>query len=458
MKTTKLLLAGVLAMGLIHTASAVTEIRLTGSTAFRSAVVNSIEDILNSDYVWASANGAANGNQQVFIGTTKTGSIQVIIKTSWSGSAGGVFSLATNSAAGQPFSVDPTGVSFSPAAGTIGGVALTHAAGAVIPAGSITESHTADVALSDAFASTTPYTGAGFTALKDTIVGIVPFEFVAASYSPDGSTLVAGAYPGVTDISTDQAQALLGGGLALNQFTSNPADQAVFVQCIGRDHDSGTRIGALYDTQYLGDIYGNPTDGFNDSVLQYIPNGATVGATQFAAQSPGTGLITSLSPWPVESVLGGSRPLGSEGFFSGGNVAKAIARGVDITQGNYVIAYLGMSDANTVNPGTGYSYTDGGGRTATVTPSQNALTFNGYYPGTAAHPFGPPYTNIIQGKYTFWGYEHYLYATSFSGTPKTVADQISSQLTTEADFQGIGVLLSAMNSSRAGDGLTVTSP
>ncbi|HZP60801.1 MAG TPA: hypothetical protein VFB27_10805 [Opitutaceae bacterium] len=452
-------------MGCIQVASAFTEIRLTGSTAFRSATINSIQAILNPDYVWGGNPSATGGaNQQVFVGTTKVGGIQVVIKTAWAGSAGGVFAVATPAPAVQPFIIDPTGVSFSPAAGTVGGIALTHA-GVAIPNSDTTESHLADVALSDAFAASTPFHG---VTLKDTIVGVVPFEWVKGAYTPDGTvaSAVAGGYPGVTNINTDQAQELIGGGLALNQLTGVAADNAIVAQMVGRDHDSGTRIGYIYDSQVLGCIFGAPTDGFTDPILQYLPQGngvtgtnATVGATQFDPQSAGTGVISGLVPWPVESVVGESRPLGSEGFFSGGNVKNTLNRPVDTSAGNYIISALGMGDANGVNPDpTGVTYVDGAGVTNTIHPSLNALTFNGNFPGTAAHPFAPPYVNIEQGKYNFWGYEHYLYATSLAGSVKTVADQISGQLTTEADFGGVGELLSHMNASRATDGAPITSP
>jgi len=469
MKKTKLLTAGLFAMLALNVAFAQTEIRLTGSTAFRKATVNSIQNILNSDYVWGSTGGSGGGaNQQVFVGTTKTGSVNVIIKCSWSGSAGGIQSLAENIPAGQPFIIDPTGVTFSPAAGSVGGITLTHA-GANIPTGSdISESHTADVALSDAFAATTPFTGTGFTALKDTVVGIVPFAWVKGAYTPDGTTAsaVAGGYPGVTNISLEQAQELIGGGLNLNQFTGNPSDNAIFVQLVDRDHDSGTRIGYIYDSQYLGDIFGKPTDGYSDGILQYLPQGngttgtsATVGATQFASQSAGTGVISGLAPWPSETVIGETRASGNEGFFSGGTVASVLNRPCDTSQGNYIIASLGFGDSPSVNPGAGYSYTDGAGNVSTITPSQNCITYDGYYPGTPAHPFGPPYVNIEQGIYASWGYEHFLYASSLgAGNLKTVADQIATQLKSEADFGGVGDLLSRMNASRATDGAPITSP
>lgn len=462
MKTIKLIMAGALAMGCIQVASAFTEIRLTGSTAFRSATVNSIQQILNSDYVWGGNPSAATGaNQQVFVGTTKVGGIQVVIKTAWAGSVGGVYAVAVPGAnAVQPFITDPTGVSFSPAAGTVGSTVLTHA-GVTIGAGDTTEAHATDVALSDVFVNSTPFHGAGFITLKDTHVGVVPFEWCKGAYTSSGSGNVAGGYPGVTNIALDQAQELIGGGIALNQLTGVSADNSVFAVFVGRDHDSGTRGTYLAD-QLI-------PDAFNAGVIQYQVDGGALpavdGSTQFQTQSAGSGTIESVFPWPVETVIQGggvyaeNRPSGNEGFFSGGNVKNVLNRFCDTDAGNYIVSCLGMGDANGVNPDpVGVSYTDGAGIVNTIHPSLNALTYQGVYPGTAAHPFAPPYTNIYQGKYTAWGYEHYLYATTLAGSVKTVADQISTQLTKEADFGGVGVLLSQMNASRGGDGQPVTSP
>jgi hypothetical protein len=463
MKTIKLVTTGLLSMLAINVASALTEIRLTGSTAFRNATDNAIRDTLQTGYVWGSTGGAGIGaNQEIFVGLTNTSNVQVEIKCSWSGSAGGIQTVASVSpslAAGQPFIIDATGVSFSGAnaTATVDATPLT-AAGANILSTDITESAHADVALSDAYQSTTPYVagtylGVTYANLADTIVGVVPFEWVKGA-----TTVSVGGVAGVTNVAIPQAQALLTGGIAMNQFTGNIGDQGVIVGTVGRDHDSGTRIGAFYDGQIGGLVFGSPTDAFLTPCLQYIPNGAVVGANQFDPQSPGTGTISTLTAWPTESVLGETRPSGNEGFFSGSNVKAVLNRPTDLTQGNYIISYLGMSDANGVNPGTGYSYTDGAGHTATVTPSQNALTFGGYYPGTPTHPFGPPYTNILQGIYTFWGYEHYLYNSSTIGAKKSVADQIAAQVTLEADYNGVGIKLSDMVSSRTGDGLSVTSP
>jgi hypothetical protein len=60
-------------MAAINVASSQTEIRLTGSTAFRAATVNAIQHILWPGYVWGTANDPGEFyNEQIFVGTTKT--------------------------------------------------------------------------------------------------------------------------------------------------------------------------------------------------------------------------------------------------------------------------------------------------------------------------------------------------------------------------------------------------
>jgi hypothetical protein len=488
MKKITLLTAGMLAMLAINSVSAQVggtlpdvELRYTGSTAFRKATVNSIQNSLQAGYVWGSTSGSGGGaSQQIFVGTTvpippATTGYNVVIKTAWSGSAGGIQSVDQNINAAIAYVNDSlTSVSSygSSSAATVNGIPLS-TGGANIPTSDITEAAQADIALSDAFQSTTPYTDN--TNLFDTVVGVVPFAWIKGEYTPDGTvgSTVAGGVAGMTNITETQAQALLSGGIALNQFTGDITQQSIIVKMVGRDHDSGTRIGYIYDTQY-----GN----FESAVDQFLPQpGGVCGPTEFDTQSAGTGVITSLIPWQqtnssgtpfsparTETVLGETRATGNEGYYSGGTVASVLVRPASFavsTHKFYLVSSLGFGDSPNVNPfpvGPGqYSYTDGAGNISTIKPSQNAILYNGYYPGTAAHPFGPPYTNIDQGIYESWGYEHYLYDTTrltSGSTGQIVADQISAQLTTEADFAGVGELLSRMHASRGSDGSPITSP
>jgi hypothetical protein len=508
MKKIKLLTAGLLAFSVAGIASAQTEIRITGSTAFRKGTVDAIERILNPGFVWGSTGGSGFGaNQQIFVGVVSSSNAsdpgdQVIIKCSWSGSAGGIQSLAQNLPAGQAFIIDPTGVTFgSTCTATVGtgGLAVALTAGtadagtdsANIPSGDITESHTADAALSDAFQESTPFgypgvTPTGFSpspipniTLTSTPVGIVPFEYVASSYSLDGTTTANTGtgntglpYTGVTNLSLLNAQELIGGGVQLSQITgsTNAIDQHVLVVNAGRDHDSGTRITLIYDNQYNQNIIFNQDTGYSESVTQYIPNGATLNGTaapgpfgaltQFESQTAGSGVVTGVTKWPSEAVIGETRGLGQEGFFSGGTVAGVLNRAwythIGPTKSYYDISNLGFGDAPSVNPGPSYPYVDGATITDTIKPSQNAILFDGVYPGTALHPFGPPYVNVEQGAYSFWGVEHFLTQASLSGSVANLAAAISGQVVTQADYLGVGDLLSKMVVGISADGQQIT--
>ncbi|HTQ32257.1 MAG TPA: hypothetical protein VMI53_13680 [Opitutaceae bacterium] len=504
MKTFKLITAGTIALLACSAASAFTEITITGSTAFRNAVVDSCKKILqnsasgtaagtNGDYVW----GSVGNNQQLFVGTTLAtlgggaASQQVVIKLSWSGSAGGVQSVAQQIAPGQAFIIDPNaGINFTPGHGnpvvaSIGAGLnlqnLTNAGIAVLAANQTDLTTKCDCAMSDAYIESTPYsTGvAPNFPITSQAVGIVPFVWVGGGYTTDGgTTLNSGLYPGVSNLTIDQAQELLSGGLQLSQITGNPADAATGVFCVGRDHDSGTRIAAEYDSQLNGDIYFGATTGYSTVVLQYIPNGGTINGDgapwphtpyhQFDAQSAGAAnlVISELDPWPLENVLGELRgaPLtapGDEGWFSGGVVANTLKRPGDINglvSGNpvYVISYLGLSDSFSVNgAAVGYNYVDGAGQTDVIKPSQNALLWQGVFPGTAAHPFGPPYANIENGEYSFWGVEHFVHLKSLAGVKLSLANAVAKQITTEADFGGTGDLLNNMQVFRGGDGAPI---
>jgi hypothetical protein len=498
MKKIKLLTAGLLAITVAGMASASTEIRITGSTAFRKGTVDAIERILNPGFVWGSTGGSGFGaNQQIFVGVVSSSNAsdpgdQVIIKCSWSGSAGGIQSLAQNLPAGQAFIIDPTGVTFgATCTGTVGSVALTAGTAdlgtdsANIPAGDITESHTADAALSDAFQESTPfgYPGqvpAGLTgaipniALTSTPVAIVPFEFVASAYSTDGSTTANGGlpYPGVTNMTLLNAQELIAGGVQLSQITGSTAaiDANTNVFNVGRDHDSGTRITLIYDNQFNQNVVFAQDTGYTEPVTQYIPNGATINGltapfssppvfTQFESQTAGSGVVLSVTKWPSETVIGENRGLGQEGFFSGSSVAGVLNRAWNTKATGtslYDISNLGFGDAPSVNPGASYTYTDGASIVDTIKPSKNALLFNGVYPGTALHNFGPPFTNIEQGTYSFWGVEHFLTQTSLSGSVASLAAAISGQVVTQADYLGIGDLLTNMTVGISADGQQIT--
>ena len=94
MKTSKVILAGLLAASTAGVADAQTVVHITGSTAFRAATVNAISHVLQPGFTYAYQGATfTKGNQQIFTGnvTNSAGTtVPVIIKCSWTGSSGGI--------------------------------------------------------------------------------------------------------------------------------------------------------------------------------------------------------------------------------------------------------------------------------------------------------------------------------------------------------------------------------
>ena len=268
----------------------------------------------------------------------------------------------------------------------------TAAAPGVASTGNNNESGIPDVAMSDTYQNSTVYTSPHLT---DNLVGVVPFRFVACN----------GAPAGLTNITPQQAQVLWGNGTAaLALFTGANADELTTVYALGRDPDSGTRLTAFAETGV----------GVNSYVQQYQPVG-----------SPVTG-YSLVAPQTVNGVSVGS---GQGGYSSGGTLATAMTALANATVG-YSITYVSVGDAATAMAG-----------------GAKQLSYNGVTLESAA-----PYTSLLEGKYTFWGYEHLMYKSTLDTTKKGVATKLATQIhDTDAT-----VKLGDMQVSRPTDGGLIT--
>jgi len=257
---------------------------------------------------------------------------------------------------------------------------------------------TADVTMSDSFQGSTAFLT---PVLNDKVVGVVAFEWVRNAGSPSS----------LADMTPLLAQALLGAGqIPLSQFTGLNADESVIVTALGRDEDSGTRLDEFAESGF----------GIFSAPFQYQP---------VISGTPGpSGTVTGANPWPVNTVNGVTYPVGHSGFSGGGALAAALnTPGSLAGTGGWFVAYLGISDAAGVNLGA-------------------PMTYN----GVAYSP-----TAVQEGQYTAWSYEHLMYRSSFSGTAKTVADQLGTQIH-DVDATASGVLLSTMQVGRSVEGGVVT--
>lgn len=298
-----------------------------------------------------------------------------IIKTSWSGAVGGVQTVSQS-----------LNVNYLPDS-------TTQTTGGSSGAATGTEAGVPDVAMTDNYQSSTPFTT---PILTDTVVGIVPFKWVANN----------GAPAGLTNVTPQLAQVVWGNGSsALSLFTGQNADESVNIFAIGRDPDSGTRLTAFAESGI----------GVASGVIQYQP---TISGTA----------VTSQIPWPISTVNGITFAEGNGGYASGGTLAGVMRNTSLAGIGGYYVTYLGLADATTATAATG-----------TGAGPAKELTYNGV-----------PYslTAVQEGQYTFWGYEHLMYKTTLAGVKKTVADTLANQII-NVDSP---ILLSSMRVSRQTDG------
>ncbi len=413
MKTTTLITSFCVAAALVSTTYAQTNIYITGSTAFRESAHAAVRAKLAAGYTFAYTGTDINAAAQaVFKGIIGTDAVNVY--TSWTGSVAGIKAL-TVTAAAQVAGVRPKFLPSGQATTTTGTSGAT--------AG--TDPQTADISFADNLQSSTPFrTAAGYPALNETQVGVVPFKFVS-SYS-------VGGFPNpITNMTPHLAQVLYANGeLALALFTGNVADQTLKAFATGRDPDSGTRVITLAETAY----------GALSLVQQWKPtfSGATV-ASQVLFPAVAANNTTG-------AALPNGWPLGNGG--QGGTAVADSLRYTTSAISGFYIAGLGLLDADRAINGTGSA-------TPAGTGGAKELTWNGV-------PYS--FNNVAEGRYTFWGYEYLDVRASLGAATvqKKVANAVSDYLinlpATAAGLQASAVTmnLSDMHVVSAGDGGDVT--
>lgn len=407
MKRFKLITAGSLALAFASMASAQTFVKLTGSTAFRKATYDAIVKSLNTPKGAAIGGSAADFTgdaQAVITGTLKSGPSAgqaVVIQTAFGGSVGGlqVLTQGLTTIPGTAFDAAHTWMSSTTNTltaltvngdGTISGATILTAGTA-----NYDTAATADTSMSDSFQSSSPFPTPSLLEENPAGngVGVVQFFWVKGLQSPGVPTA---SYNALTNISCLQAQLLLAAGeLPLSLFTGVASDSAYDVVLLGRNTDSGTRLDAEAEPGY----------GFGQAENQY----QTVG-------SPITSLVN----------------VGDNGYASGGTLATAlktsITAGTVDDNGNpfILVGYLGKSDKNTA-----------------VAGSAVVLKYAGF-DGTVD-------TNIENGQYTFWAYEHAYYKSGLGTVKQNAINLYSNQLRVTDAIQS-GIVLTTMGVSRSIEG------
>ncbi len=411
MKLSKYIMAGVLALTIASSAFAQTKIYITGSTAFRGAAVNGISGILSGtvstayDGLTSGVTGIGNANAVNWTGGN-IGGTAVTIKASWSGSAGGVQTVAGAPAFNVRFLID----------GAVGG----NNADPRTP-GNPAELAVPDVAMSDVYQGATPFhgtfNGVTYANLNDNIVGVVTFVWAASSGFPIGTgSGTSSSYSMTRQLS----QALYPtGAIPLSMITGSTSHHNTAVIATGRDFDSGTRLTTMAESLV----------GVTTLLAQYKP-------------TVSSGHITGLVLYPRTTINGVDTQVPGNGGESSGStlrgyltniVDQTAVNNVDkgYTGGGYLMTYLGVSDYNNV--------------------SATAVKLK-----YAGNDFSQ--SNVEEGQYTFWGYEHLGFKSTLSGIKLTFANNLTSHIQSETSGTlNPNVALSDMQVQRFSDGGTVIS-
>ena len=331
MKTNHILIAALAALCAVQAASADVTVRVTGSTAFRSATNTAIKNILSSgNPQMAYDNGASSfigASYNTFVGTLPGVTGTVTVKTSWSGAVAGIRDVT------QANSIKflPDGVSTSTGSGT-----------AVAPPTS-TQLEVPDIAMGDNTQASTAFKTPTIQTVAK--VGIIPFAFIAGK-----DTL-----PSVTNMTFQLHRALLSNGSQpTSVFTNNPAETRP-IYASGRDPFSGTRLVTLAEDQY----------GTLNVVTQFKVINFTSGNT-----------VGDINVYPATATV---LDAGNDGESSGGGVAKYM-RYTTTNVNDVFNGYAGpASFIGYMGEGDSYNAVWGIGTTLTGTDQGNAryLTYNG---------------------------------------------------------------------------------
>lgn len=384
MKINKFVLPTVIGLSMASFAQA-EEIYLTGSTAARAAVYATM---MNPGSVFTAAptftgfgGSGAGDTYMAFQGNLLNGN-PCTINCYWSGSEAGIANVGTPGMTVSTFMADSVmnGLDNAGTPGTL-------------------QSAQVDVCMADNAQSYSP-AGANLDNgnLTGAEVGVVPFKWLRNNAIWQGNN--------VTDSQIHQALGVKGAVLAA--FTGNAGDTNSYIYVAGRDASSGTRVNALGECGW----------GITTPVNQVMLSG---------------GLMQ------VEAVgRNGNIYIGNYGQSSGGTLAKSLVNtsaSADMVHTNItgfsVIAYLGVSDANTA---TG--------------PSYGAVVLN--YDGV-------PYSvaAIEEGQYGFWGNEYVYKNPGYAGEAADVGavygylTSPTTGISAQADNNAV-ISLAAMHCTRVG--------
>lgn len=455
MKSLKMLSLGLLAAtGMTGAASAQTVVNFVGSTAFRApdtaAMVDYLASTTSSHKVYAVLSGAGknllNSNATLLAnGTLGTGgTATIVIETFWTGSAAGLVDLVAQNSTDAFIDYNNSAVQTALNGSTVttspyGGGAELDAPATILASPDVTFSDSYNQTISRELATGNLTASVGsygtITALANAVdgstvvsagtsagaagagfIGVVPFQWVIGKITTAGYTVP-------TNINQQVARTLITSGFIPQSYltgTATTADTANYFYLVGRNEDSGTRIGALSESQF----------GVTGTPKQFQVTGTVSGIT-------GVGLYPANNPLYTQTNISWSAA-GHSGYNAGGDVATALdlpdagtaltfssGKSGENSGASYFVGYLGVTDAATAIAG-----------------GAKALTYGGVPFSVAA---------VQNGQYTFWTYEHCYRLSTLSGTTLTVANAVADNVyNTDADVAGDGTHSATSGSLAAG--------
>lgn len=423
MKSIKLLAASLLAFAIVGTAFAANValtspvyIRVIGSTAFRAAYHAAVEDAMGGAGNYTVCYDGSDDAHKKFNAAIFYGTIaghECVVKTYWTGSIAGIIELAQGEDLGAVFPDDSVIVGnaigsatllaagYAKDANHVATVAMADnpvsEAAAILATAAVSASKTnAQTAIASCVFQDAGLAGEGGPNQTGVGVALVDFEWVLGA---------SGNVPPVAlnNMTQQNAAALIKTGyLSLAAFTGNPADNINYVFLVGRNEDSGTRNEAFAEAQ----------TGFGQNCVQALITGNPVSAI---AKYTNVGMnLEPLITWNA---------LGHSGYNSGGNVATALSNVVT----NPIAA--GVVNANIRPPANATHFVAGTSKCYTV-GYLGISNVSGVTGGKVLNYNGVPFseTNVQNGTYTFWNYEHnYYLTTAFNGNPISFGDTGSTQ-------------------------------
>jgi len=403
-----------------YTASAQTEFRISGATAFRTAALEALLARFQAggSFRYAHQGTSFTGSTYaIFEGTYPGIAGTTIVRTSFRGSVRGLQSLV-DSPASDPSFLPTSVLTGSPSAG--GTVTVD-----VSTAGLATQQ--AHAAFSDVNISSSPF-GGGSVEPSPADVGVVVFTMLANDGAPSN----------LTNVTNKQFEALFRTGIEeLSLFTGDASDNGSLVAAVGRNDGSGTRTTYMAETGI----------GIVTTINQFI-----------GTQSGGAITALKLSgPSNQPSEIWSQNIAGNGGYSSGGDLRSLMqdtSSSVDIYFDDNATIGVDTPDISGV-PVTLITFLSIGDAVKTLGGGAVPLAFNGVSVTPASPLSQADQDKVAYGAYSAWGFQQ------FYRIPGLSADQLAIDTDIRTNIGGLlgsaGLPLSAMQVTRTVDGGLITS-